>query len=93
MWVGGERDVLFHHVRAESRRLGLDNVRFRGKVQPGDRLVLVAKGLRVHRRQCQFSVQGFVGTTMVFNGDILGVAMTRAAVVDAPEVVGAAGEA
>src|SRR5262249_24636125 len=28
---------------------GLDNVRFRGTVKPGDRLVLVAKGVRLHR--------------------------------------------
>src|ERR1043166_5449032 len=31
---------------------GMENVRFRGMVKPGDRLVLVSKGLRVHRRQC-----------------------------------------
>src|SRR5262245_39653535 len=30
---------------------GLDNVRFRGTVRPGDRLVLIAKGTRVNRRQ------------------------------------------
>src|SRR5579871_3709293 len=39
---------------------GLENVRFRGLVRPGDRLVLVGKGLRLHRRQTVFSVQGFV---------------------------------
>jgi 3-hydroxyacyl-[acyl-carrier-protein] dehydratase len=56
---------------------GLENVRFRGPVRPGDRLVLVAKGLKVHRRQTVFNVQGFVGSTMVFNADIIGVPMTR----------------
>src|SRR2546430_11163309 len=30
---------------------GRENVRFRGTVRPGDRLLLVGKGLRVHRRQ------------------------------------------
>ena len=30
---------------------GMENVRFRGMVRPGDRLVLVAKGMRLHRRQ------------------------------------------
>jgi 3-hydroxyacyl-[acyl-carrier-protein] dehydratase len=56
---------------------GLENVRFRGMVKPGDRLVLIGKGIRVHRRQCTFNIQGFVGSTMVFNGDILGVALSR----------------
>jgi 3-hydroxyacyl-[acyl-carrier-protein] dehydratase len=56
---------------------GLENVRFRGVVRPGDRLVLVGKGLRVHRRQTIFNVQGLVGTTMVFNADVLGVPMSR----------------
>jgi 3-hydroxyacyl-[acyl-carrier-protein] dehydratase len=56
---------------------GMENVRFRGTVRPGDRLVLIAKGVRQHRRQTIFNVQGFVGTTMVFHADILGVPMTR----------------
>jgi 3-hydroxyacyl-[acyl-carrier-protein] dehydratase len=57
---------------------GLENVRFRGTVHPGDRLVLVAKGTKIHRRQTVFNVQAFVGRTMVFHGDIIGVPMTRA---------------
>lgn len=56
---------------------GLENVRFRSPVKPGDRLVLVGKALRLHRRQTIFSIQGFVGTTMVFHADVLGVPMTR----------------
>lgn len=56
---------------------GLENVRFRGPVRPGDRLVLVGKAERLNRRQAVFNVQGFVGTTMVFHGDILGVPLTR----------------
>lgn len=52
---------------------GLENVRFRGTVRPGDRLVLVAKGTRVSSRQTICNVQGFVGTTMVFHGDVIGV--------------------
>ncbi|MBV9126303.1 MAG: beta-hydroxyacyl-ACP dehydratase [Planctomycetes bacterium] len=56
---------------------GMDQVRFRSPVRPGDRLVLIGKGIRVHRRQMVFNVQGFVGTTMVFEGDILGVPLTR----------------
>ena len=56
---------------------GLENVRFRGTVRPGDRLVLIAKGVRMNRRQTVFNVQGFVGTTMVFHADIIGVPLVR----------------
>lgn len=56
---------------------GLENVRFRGLVRPGDRLVLVGKSLRYNRRQMTFNVQGFVGSTMVFHADVLGVPMKR----------------
>lgn len=58
---------------------GMENVRFRGPVRPGDRLVLVAKTLKLNRRQCLFNVQGFVEGTMVFHADILGVPLTRQA--------------
>jgi 3-hydroxyacyl-[acyl-carrier-protein] dehydratase len=56
---------------------GLENVRFRSPVRPGDRLILVGKGVRFHRRQTVFNVQGFVGGTMVFHADILGVPLVR----------------
>ena len=56
---------------------GMEEVRFRGQVRPGDRLVLVGKGLKFHRRQIIFNVQGFVNGTMVFHGNIIGVALTR----------------
>ncbi len=55
----------------------MENVRFRGTVKPGDRLVLVAKGKEVRPRRSIFAVQGFVGTTMVFHADIIGVPMMR----------------
>jgi 3-hydroxyacyl-[acyl-carrier-protein] dehydratase len=57
---------------------GLENVRFRGAVRPGDRLVLVSKASRLKRRQQVFNVQGFVGPTMVFHGDVIGVPLERA---------------
>jgi 3-hydroxyacyl-[acyl-carrier-protein] dehydratase len=56
---------------------GMENVRFRGTVKPGDRLVLVAKGKDLRPRRCVFDVQGFVGATMVFHGDIIGVPLMR----------------
>lgn len=58
---------------------GLENVRFRAPVKPGDRLVLVGKGIRINRRQTVCNVQGFVGTTMVFHADVLGVPLMRKA--------------
>jgi 3-hydroxyacyl-[acyl-carrier-protein] dehydratase len=56
---------------------GLENVRFRSPVRPGDRLVLIGKGVRLHRRQTIFNVQGFVGPTMAFHADVLGVPLMR----------------
>jgi 3-hydroxyacyl-[acyl-carrier-protein] dehydratase len=56
---------------------GLENVRFRSPVRPGDRLVLVGKAIRLHRRQTVFNVQGFVGQTMVFHADVIGVPLMR----------------
>jgi 3-hydroxyacyl-[acyl-carrier-protein] dehydratase len=56
---------------------GLENARFRGPVRPGDRLVLVAKGTRIQRRQVICIVQGFVGNTMVFHVDIIGLPLSR----------------
>ena len=56
---------------------GMENVRFRGTVKPGDRLILVGKGMRLHRRQTIFNVQGFVGSTLVFHADIIGVQFNK----------------
>jgi 3-hydroxyacyl-[acyl-carrier-protein] dehydratase len=56
---------------------GMENVRFRGMVRPGDRLVLIGKAERLHRRQTIFNVQGLVNGSMVFHGDILGVPLSR----------------
>jgi 3-hydroxyacyl-[acyl-carrier-protein] dehydratase len=52
---------------------GMEDVRFRGPVKPGDRLVVVCKGMRMHRRQSIFDTQGFVAGNMVYHGKIIGV--------------------
>jgi 3-hydroxyacyl-[acyl-carrier-protein] dehydratase len=54
---------------------GVENCRFRSPVRPGDRLVLVGKALRIHRRQMAFAVQGFVGSTMTFHGEVYAMPM------------------
>jgi 3-hydroxyacyl-[acyl-carrier-protein] dehydratase len=56
---------------------GMEHVRFRSPVRPGDRLVLIGKGMRINRRQTIFNVQGFVGDVMVFHAEILGVPLSR----------------
>ncbi|RLT15603.1 MAG: beta-hydroxyacyl-ACP dehydratase [Planctomycetota bacterium] len=54
---------------------GMEEVRFRGQVRPGDRLVMVAKASRLHPRQTIFETQGFVGDQMVFHGRIIGLTL------------------
>jgi 3-hydroxyacyl-[acyl-carrier-protein] dehydratase len=56
---------------------GMDNVRFRSPVRPGDRLVLVGKALKIHRRQMLFNVQGFVQDRMAFDGDFVGMPLPK----------------
>lgn len=55
---------------------GMEDVRFRGQVRPGDRLVMIAKASRVHRRQTVFETQGFVDSNMVYHGRIIGVPLS-----------------
>lgn len=52
---------------------GLEDVRFRGPVRPGDRLILVAKTVRLKPRQSVFDVQGFVKDSMVFHAQVIGI--------------------
>ena len=59
---------------------GLENVRFRRSVHPGERLILIAKETKFNRRQVVFNVQGFVTDTMVFHGDVIGLPMKRSEV-------------
>ena len=52
---------------------GLDSVRFRGIVEPGVRLLLVSKGLRLRSRMFTYAVQGYVERNLVFEGEVLGI--------------------
>ena len=55
---------------------GLDKVRFRGIVRPGDRLLLICKRVALRPRamiRCAF--QAFVGSTLVGEGELVGVAI------------------
>ncbi len=52
---------------------GIDNVRFRGQVVPGDRMLVVSRILRLRRSVGTFRTQSFVGDDLVYEGEIIGV--------------------
>lgn len=52
---------------------GVEDARFHRPVRPGDRLVLVGRGLKVHRRLNRFRVTGYVGAAKAFEATIVGV--------------------
>ena len=54
---------------------GMDGVRFRGTVVPGDRFIIVAKNLKLGTRIKIFETQGIVGDKLVFEARISGIAM------------------
>lgn len=56
---------------------GIENTRFRRAVLPGDRLLLVGKGIRVKPRLTLFNVQGYVRDELAFHTDVLGVVLGR----------------
>ena len=53
---------------------GMEKVRFRGQVVPGDRFVLVGR-VESLGRLSKFRAQGFVGAKMVFEATVLGIAV------------------
>jgi len=54
---------------------GIDKVKFRGKVLPGDKLIIIAKNLELRDRRAIFDVQGIANGKLVFEGKIIGMAM------------------
>lgn len=52
---------------------GLDEARFVRTVKPGERLVLVGNGLKVHRRMTRFQVVGYVNEERTFEAIVTGV--------------------
>jgi len=52
---------------------GLEEVKFRDAVVPGDRFVVVGQIERLRSQLAIMRAQGFVGTKMVFEGIIIGV--------------------
>lgn len=52
---------------------GLNNVKFRGAVNPGERLVLIAKAREERHRRIVCDTQGLVNDRLVFEGEIIGM--------------------
>lgn len=55
---------------------GMDEVRFRGVVRPGDRLWIVGKVIRASKRIATFEFQGLVDGRLVFEAKILGLPLS-----------------
>jgi 3-hydroxyacyl-[acyl-carrier-protein] dehydratase len=54
---------------------GIEDAKFHRPVRPGDRLVLVGTGLKVHRRLTRFRTVGYVRNEKVFEASVVGVAL------------------
>jgi 3-hydroxyacyl-[acyl-carrier-protein] dehydratase len=52
---------------------GVDNVKFRGQVKPGQRVIVVGRMIEVERRRCIGDTQAFVDGKQVFEGKITGM--------------------
>ena len=52
---------------------GLERVKFRGQVVPGDRLMLLVRNTELNRRRAIFDVQGVVDGKLVFEGVVVGM--------------------
>lgn len=52
---------------------GLDNVKFRRTVVPGDRLVMIAQGVKIRPRRAIFDAQGYVNGDLCVEAQITGL--------------------
>lgn len=52
---------------------GIDKVKFRGTVSPGDKLLIIAKKIELRSRRAIFDTQGVVNNKLVFEGVITGM--------------------
>lgn len=52
---------------------GVDKVKFRGKVVPGDKLILIAINKELRSRRAIFDTQGVVNGKLVFEGVVIGM--------------------
>jgi 3-hydroxyacyl-[acyl-carrier-protein] dehydratase len=54
---------------------GVDNVRFRGAVEPECRMHLAGRVTRIRSNMFAYSTQGFLGRKLVYEGDIMGMVL------------------
>ena len=54
---------------------GMQDVKFRRPVQPGDRLILLSENTEMRRRRAKFNTQGVVDGRVVFQAGITGMPM------------------
>jgi 3-hydroxyacyl-[acyl-carrier-protein] dehydratase len=52
---------------------GVDGVKFRGTVTPGQRILMIGKLVQIRSRRCVGATQGFVDGQMVYEGTITGM--------------------
>jgi 3-hydroxyacyl-[acyl-carrier-protein] dehydratase len=67
---------LTHRVLPEQGFMGfagIDRVKFRDTIRPPARFVVVGRGKQVKHRRTICEMQGFVGSTMVFEAEITGM--------------------
>ncbi len=55
---------------------GMQDVKFRAPVKPGDRLVLLASNTEMRRRRATFDTQGVVEDRVIFQAGITGMPMS-----------------
>jgi len=52
---------------------GVDEVRFRGSVRPGERVWLVTRKIEMNRRVAKCDAQGFCDGKLIFDGKVIGI--------------------
>jgi 3-hydroxyacyl-[acyl-carrier-protein] dehydratase len=52
---------------------GVDDVKFRGSVTPGQRIVMIGQMVEIRKRRCRGATQAFVDGEMVYEGLISGM--------------------
>jgi 3-hydroxyacyl-[acyl-carrier-protein] dehydratase len=52
---------------------GIDNVRFRGGVRPGDPVMILSKMMDMSRRAARAQTQAVVGGKLVYEGEVLAI--------------------
>jgi 3-hydroxyacyl-[acyl-carrier-protein] dehydratase len=71
---------LFCRMTREKERFfafgGVDSVRFRGTVKPGDRVLLMTRARKIRSNLGVFDTQAFVDERLVFDGVVTGMVLT-----------------